>query len=334
MIRKLTLFLFSILMLASCSKDASIISFNGRTMGTTYSIKYVEHPNVTEEFVVSKAEDVLKAVNKSMSTWDKTSELSLLNQSKEVKWHKLSDNLYRVIETALSVSATTGGAFDITVGPAVNLWGFGPDGKRKIPSDSDVSSVLKRIGYTHLSLDPQKKGLIKDVADIYIDLSAIAKGHGVDRVSDALESMGITDYMVEIGGEVRTRGLKPGKKPWRIGIESPTEGRGSFTKIIDISGMSVATSGNYRNFFKSNGKLFSHTIDPKTARPVAHKLISSSVIHENCMTADALATALMVLGPESGKSFIESNGIAAFLIYQEGEEFKTYASKAFEKYGE
>ncbi|MCK5884151.1 MAG: FAD:protein FMN transferase [Bacteriovoracaceae bacterium] len=325
--------LFAILVLVSCSKDAKIIHFSGKTMGViTYNVKYAEHPNVTKDFAISKVEDVLKAVNKSMSTWDKSSELSLINSSKVSKWYQLSPNLYDVIETAQSISKATSGAFDITVGPAVNLWGFGPDGERKVPERSSVLAALKKIGYKNISLDPVAKSLLKAIPNLYIDLSAIAKGYAVDRVGHALESMGISDYMVEIGGEVRTRGYKSGNTSWKIGIQSPIEKDGSSIKVINISGMSIATSGNYRNFFKSGGKLFSHTIDPTTGHPVDHKLISASVIHNNCMTADAMATALMVLGPTAGKSFVESNGIMAFLIYEEDGKVKTYTSEKFEQY--
>lgn len=324
------LLLCLVIVFAGCEKRDPIKQLAGRTMGTTYSVKY--YGDLDKKVGKQLIDDELKAVNNSMSTYIKDSELSLLNKDKSGKAVKVSRQLFKVLDSAVAVSKQSQGAFDVTVGPAVNLWGFGPDGKRRVPNFIQVKEVLKNIGYQNIELDYDGFRIKKLNPNIYIDLGAIAKGHGVDRVGLLLEKNGIRAYMVEIGGEVRTRGIKSNGAPWKIGIESPKDGREAYTSTVNITGKSIATSGNYRNFFKSKGKFYSHTIDPKTAKPVSHKLISASVIHDNCMTADALATALMVLGPKDGVEFIQQNKLAAFLIYEEETKLKTYSSPTFSKY--
>lgn len=301
-------------------------------MGTSYSIKYVADVERPMQEVAQTIEQTLVSVNKSMSTYDKQSELSRFNQSTSTDWQAASPELFSVLQEAKRIELMGQGTFDVTVGPAVNLWGFGPDGERKIPAAVAIEAARKRIGGRHLFVDPVSKRIRKDMPELYVDLSAIAKGYGVDRVGETLESLGLKNYMVEIGGEVRTRGLRPDQTSWRIGIEAPKEGAGSYARILEISGKSIATSGNYRNFFNSGGKLYSHTIDPITAKPVVHQLISVSVVDDSCMTADALATALMVMGPVRGKEFVEQHRMLAFFIYQEGEKTLSYASTAFQAF--
>ncbi len=300
-------------------------------MGTTYSIKYVpsdKTPAFAE--VKSKIENRLVEINRSMSTYDKTSELSLINQSSSLEWHELSQDLYTVLKESKRIEQLGHGTFDITVGPAVNLWGFGPDGERKIPNATEIESARKRIGGKFYQVDLEKPRVKKSIPNLYLDLSAVAKGYGVDAIGLLLESLSVEHSMVEIGGEVRARGHRPDHQAWKIAIDSPFADKPQhYPRVLSLMNKSVATSGNYRNFFMSSGKLFSHTIDPKTAMPVSHQLISVSVIDDQCMTADALATALMVMGPKIGREFVEQERLAAFFIYQQDQQIKTYSSEKF-----
>jgi thiamine biosynthesis lipoprotein len=239
-----------------------------------------------------------------------------------------------VFQLALGISEQTGGVFDITVGPLVNAWGFGPDSVPATPlSDAEVASLLAHTGYGKLTLDPDNLTVSKADPEVYCDLSAIAKGYAVDRVGLALEEAGFFDYMAEVGGEVRTRGLNAEGQPWRIGIVCPDPTQGGLEQIVPLSGWSLATSGDYRNFYERDGVRYSHTIDPRTGRPITHNLASASVIHTECALADGYATALMVMGPEDALRWCEEHDVIAFLIVREAEgHFRSLASPAFERF--
>ncbi|MBG08619.1 MAG: hypothetical protein CME68_07660 [Halobacteriovoraceae bacterium] len=296
-------------------------SLFGRTMGTTYTVRYF--PDLTDskersqkkpQEVKALIDELLKKINQEMSTYMPDSELSLINSSNNgKKWHALSPRLFKVLKEAKAIYEMTDGAFDITVGPLVNLWGFGPNGERKIPSSEDLKKTRDRVGYHHVIMREVEKKL-KGKEGVYLDLSAIAKGFAVDEVSALLSGFGFADHMVEIGGEIKTSGSKKGR-PWRLAIESPSTIGQSIHKIIGVNTLAMATSGNYRNYFTSNGKSFSHTIDPRTGHPVKHRLASVTVFDRfSCMKADALATALMVMGYKKGLEFAEKNGLLAYFI--------------------
>ena len=308
---------FALFLLFSCQKQGGIISLYGKTMGTTYTVRYF--PTFKESFYTSdqvqiKIDSLLKEINQEMSTYIKSSEISKINQDTSEDWVSLSPRLFEVLMTAQNVHDFSKGAFDMTVGPLVNLWGFGPDGERKVPDQKKLREVREKVGHNLLKLDALKNRIKKEKG-VYVDLSAIAKGLGVDKVGNLLSQLGIKSYMVEIGGEIKVKGDKNGK-PWRLAIETPSKSDRVINKIINVKDMAMATSGNYRNYFKSGNKFFSHTIDPRTGRPVKHQLASVTVFHpESCMIADAYATALMVMGPEKGPKFAEKQGILAFFIY-------------------
>jgi thiamine biosynthesis lipoprotein len=320
------------LLLFHCSGQhttSPLIEIHGQTMGTTYMVKVVKtvksgaeiqkNAGDSEEMtrrVRTGIEDLLLKVNMQMSTWIEGSEISRFNRYQGNDWFDISASTAQVIAEALRVSKESGGAFDITVGPLVNLWGFGP-GKagEQIPPAQQIKKMMAEIGYEKLSVRLSPPAVKKELPGIYCDLSAIAKGFGVDKVAEYLERAGFSHYLVEIGGEIRAKGTRPDGQPWRIGIASPGPGgKSPYEKIIRLTDIAMATSGDYFNYFEKNGVRYSHTIDPTTGRPITHKLASVTVIHQSCMTADAMATAIDVLGPDKGYDLAIKEGLPVFMI--------------------
>ena len=311
--------------------------FSGATMGTSYSVRVVvdassDSSSFDLESVKQKVDQRLREINRMMSTYDPKSELSRFNQSQSADWFPVSNETAQVVAFALKVAADSQGAFDPTVGPAVNLWGFGPGKNRELPpSEAEIAAALKQIGYTKLQARKNPPALKKSQSDLYVDLSAIAKGFGVDDISRLLEKLGFPNSMVEIGGEVRTRGSKPGNAPWRIGVEKPdTQGR-KLQEIFELHDSALATSGDYRNFFERAGVRYSHTINPATARPVQHHLATVSVMAEECLEADALATTLLVMGDRVGYDWSVKRNIAALFLVREGDQLTRRATPRFEE---
>lgn len=325
--------LLGLLLFCACNKQATLVHIEGRTMGTQYNVKFFTSNGELGDKEKAKEEidEVLKKVNKEMSTYLKDSEISYFNQTDRLGWLKISKDFFNVTVYALKLAEETEGAFDPTIGPLVNLWGFGPGGERKVPEQVQIEEALKRVGYDKISLNSEKFEIKKKVPGVYLDLSALAKGFGVDKVADFIESKGIANYMVEIGGEVRTKGQKGDKSSWKIAIEAPhpTSQGESYQRILNLNSLSLATSGNYRNFFMENGKKYSHTINSKTGNPVAHSLASVSVADSgSCMKADALATALMAMGQTKGFEYAERNNIAAYFVYREdGQEDQKFVTR-------
>jgi thiamine biosynthesis lipoprotein len=308
-------------------------SYAGSTMGTTYHVRVMADPKVTPvDGLEGEIAAALEDVNGRMSTYKPDSELSRFNQHLSLEPFAVSAETLAVFRISQEVSRESNGAFDITVGPLVNAFGFGPD-ERKEPTDAELAKLRERVGYQKVEIDPDGK-LRKLRPDVYCDLSAVAKGYGVDKAAEAIEKRGIGRYMVEVGGEVRTKGLNAEGQPWRIGIEKPLADERAVERVVPLNNRSMATSGDYRNFYVENGKRLSHTIDPRTGRPIAHMLASVSVVHESCAWADAYATAIMVLGPEEGYQFAIDHQLAALLIVHNGEAFVEKATPAFEKIAE
>jgi len=300
----------------------------GRTMGTAFTVKIVVPPgvDVDEEEVSTAIRETVDDVDFRMSTYRPDSELSRFNDADSSPF-EISPALFEVLTEAARVSKISGGAFDITVGPLVDAWGFGPEPVTSPPDEATIERLLHDHGYTHLELDAGGLTVQKDNPRLRCDLSAIAKGYAVDRVALRLEGLGLYDYMVEIGGEVRVAGRNAAGKTWRIGVERPDGEGGQPWVAVALMDTAMATSGDYRNYYERDGVRISHTIDPRTGRPISHSLASVSVIHPSCMTADALATALSVLGPDEGRKFVEREGLAAFfLIRTEDGEFDAWAS--------
>ena len=297
-----------------------VLAFSGSTMGTTYTVKLAQLPDgVSLEQLGERADATLERINALMSTYRQDSEISRFNSSVDTGWQPVSAETGTVIAAALEVSHSTGGAFDITVGPLVDLWGFGPAGERdRLPSAAEIARARQRVGFRKLALRTAPPALRKTDAGVHIDLSAIAKGYAVDRLAELLESVGAHDYLVEIGGELRAGGRKPDGAPWRVAIERPDRGGTGIQRVIALEQAGMATSGDYRNFREIDGERYAHTIDPATGRPVRHTLASVSVVHGSTMYADAMATALMVMGPDHGYAFAESQGLAALFVRRAG----------------
>lgn len=308
-----------------------MLELSGVTMGTIYDIKINSREALrTQDKIKIGIAEILDHIDKSMSTYNPDSELSVINNNRTTGWQPVSDDLYTVLNDALRISRITDGAFDVTVGPLVNLWGFGPEKKPKtIPADADIRSRQADTGYRNLELRSGPKSVLKKIPGLYIDLSGIAKGYGVDKVADFLESSEILNYMVDIGGEIRARGVNGKGTSWNIGIEKPIAGQRSVQRSIHLRDTAMATSGDYRNFFELNGIRYSHTIDPKTGRPVTHNLVSVTVLDPSTTIADALATGLLVLGPAAATELAEKNHIAAYFIMRKKDGFEEHATSAF-----
>ena len=310
-------------------------------MGTSYSVQIVAPPAELDRAALAEAITArLAEINRLMSTYQPSSELSRFNNSQTTEWFLVSPELVAVVAAAQRVSAASAGAFDITVGPLVNLWGFGPTPSAEdLPTAGDLQAARARVGWRQLEVQSQPPALRKSRADLSVDLSAIAKGYAVDQLAGLVEAHGLEDYLVEIGGELRGRGVNGRSEPWRIAIERPDANQRAVFEVVALRDISMATSGDYRNFVEIDGKRYSHTIDPASGRPVSHRLASVTVLADDCMQADAWATALLVLGPERGLELAEQLGLAALFIEHArdgsdgeasaGEAFVTQATAAF-----
>lgn len=317
--------------ISSCSKpEPKLLALQGQTMGTYYQIKYVADTDLSlsSSQIQAEIDKRLEDVNNQMSTYRPDSELSRFNQAE--KSLVISAPLKFVMQASLVIFEDSQGAFDVTVGPLVNLWGFGPDKRpTKVPSDELIAEKKKSVGSHYLTLENNK--LSKTEKDLYVDLSSIAKGYGVDQVALYLQSIGINNYLVDIGGELRVQGTKPADEPWTLAIERPSAGQ-NVQRLIQIGDNAIATSGDYRNYYEFDGIRYSHTINPKTGKPINHKLVSVTVINKSSMLADGLATAITVLGPEAGLEFAEKQQLAVFLIAKKGEDFVEYYTPEFAPY--
>lgn len=324
------------LLLTACAEPQPAKLY-GSTMGTSYSVIIPRLPKNSNEDTIHQGIDaVLERVNQEMSTYLPDSELSRINQSEGGQWLNVSPEVFEVISLAQSISEQTQGAYDITVGPLVNLWGFGPPtpGAEGMPSAGEVKAARALVGYHNIELNPWDRLLRKKFSGLYIDLSSIAKGYGVDAVADYLESVGVTDYLVEIGGEIRARGKSQRGDAWRIAVEKPVPGERAVQKVINLSDIAVATSGDYRNFVEYDGVRYSHTIDPRLGGPIHHALASVTVLSEKAVNADGWATALMVLGEVEGFKLAEEKGLAAYFLYKKGDGFVSEETTAFRRLAE
>jgi FAD:protein FMN transferase len=280
----------------------------GNTMGTTYHIKVVSGYSKNQSGLKAKIEQRLKAINQSLSAYLSDSEISRFNDFQRAgEKFKISPDFYQVIKTAQDIFKLSDGAWDGTVNPLVDLWGFGRQGpKNKIPSPGEIAALLPEIGFGNLEI-LENGFLIKKRSSVTLDLSSIAKGFGVDQIAALLQQEGFQDYLVEIGGEVFAAGYRKDGRPWRVGINRPQK-QATFDdvyKVVNLHNKAFATSGDYRNFFEIEGVRYSHVIDPKTGYPVSNGVVSVSIIAASCSYADGLATAVMVMGPERGIEFID-----------------------------
>ena len=324
------------LLLGACepSPPDPTVRFTGSTMGTSYDLKLVpaQGQTIPADFK-NRVEELLARINRQMSTYDPNSELSRFNRNPSTNWIAVSPELHQVVAEGLRTSELTNGAFDITVGPLVNLWGFGPEPRRdQVPSDEAVARARERVGYWRLQAREQPPALKKERADLYVDLSALAKGYGVDQLAALVETTGITNYLVSIGGEIRARGHNGQGQPWTIAIEKPVPGQRAVERLVRFGDRSISTSGDYRNFFEQNGQRYSHVINPRTGRPVLQTLASVTVISDRSMIADVTATALMVAGPDVGFHLASEHHLAAFFVLVKPEGFQEHHTPEFEPF--
>lgn len=311
------------------------ITIAGAIMGTSYHIKLVpvkEH-SIDVESMKGKISSRLAEVDNEMSTYKKDSDVSRFNRSAADTWIPASAETIDVVRTAQEISRLSHGAFDITVGKIVNLWGFGPTlNVEEIPDADTIRTLLAQSGYQKLDLRQSPPAIRKSDSRISLDLSAIAKGYAVDAVARLLIENRIENFLVEIGGEIVTHGHKQQQQPWVVGIERPVADQRSIRQRLHLRDVAMATSGDYRNFFEHNGVRYSHTIDPATGYPISHKLASVTVIDSSCMRADALATAIMVMGPNKGMEFAEQQQLAIFMLLKQNGTYVEKHSMAFKPY--
>lgn len=320
----------SIILILGCNRGINnTITISGAAQGTSYHITYVggQHSNYRESF-----DSILKKIDLSLSTYDPRSIISKMNRNDTTV--KADEYFSDVFKKSIEVSEKTKGLFDVTVAPIINAYGFGFKKREKITTVL-IDSLLRFVGYKKVRLVNNR--LVKDIPEVMLDFNAIAQGYTVDVLASFLESKGINNYMVEVGGELRAKGTKLNDSSWTVGIEQPIESLtqdASLFAEIKIRDKSLATSGNYNKFYVEDGKKYAHIIDPFTGYPAKHNLLSTTVIADDCMTADAYATSFMVMGLEKSKQFLLENedlNLEVFFIYDENGVLKKYTSKNFEE---
>ncbi|NJD30801.1 MAG: FAD:protein FMN transferase [Gammaproteobacteria bacterium] len=316
---RLTPLLVATLALAACQRPSSPQQFNGHTMGTTYSVTATRLPDTVDRAALQSAIDsVLADVNEHLSTYDPASEISAFNASRATTPTAVSQDFAAVVKIANDVSTVSSGAFDITVGPLVRAWGFGEDAPgASAPADPDpglIAQLRAEVGFDKLILAADGRWLRKAVPTLQLDVNGIAPGYAVDLIAERFEAFGVRDFLIELGGEIRAHGRSPSGRPWRVAVEAPLSGERKPYALVEVDGVGVSTSGDYRDFRLEGTRRLSHTIDPRTGAPVTHRLASVCVVHPSTAYADAYATALMVLGPDEGMALATKLKLPALFI--------------------
>lgn len=311
--------------------DARLHRWGGESMGTTWSVAALLPPAADASDIAAGIQAALDGVIAQMSNWEAGSDLSRFNRAAPGSWHTLPDDCFAVLQCALQVARDSGGAYDPSAGPLVDLWGFGPAPQRSAPPSPDaVQAARGRCGWVRIEVDGAGKRALQP-GGVSLDFCAIAKGFAVDAVARYLSAQNLHHHLTEIGGELRGHGVKPDGMPWWVALETPP-GPGDDAEgqtLVALHSLSVATSGDYRRYFDSDGRRYVHTIDPRTGYPASHALASVTVLHAQCMLADALSTALTVLGPEAGMAHARRHGIAARFLVRTPGGFDERISPAF-----
>ncbi len=331
--------ILSLFLVAACSDSELLPTYDlsGSTMGTTFNITLVAPPaNMDLDSLQTRIQDRLEHVDSIASTYRSDSELSRFNAESSTDWVRVMPEFCRMIMAANDISAMTQGAFDITVGPLVNLWGFGPenlqeDWEDELPTDDEISAARTSVGYEMLETDCDHSVIRKASAAIYVDLSGWAKGYAVDQLAKLMDEQQLSNYLVEIGGELRARGHNAEQRKFAIAIEKPLQNDTMQYEVLRLSDVSVATSGDYRNFFEHDGHRYSHSIDPRTGRPVSDELVGVTVVSTQTAYADAVATALLILGHEDGHALAEELRIAAFFLVRTDNGIEEKSTSQFEQ---
>lgn len=318
---------------SSCQRTPQEIVLGGSTMGTTYTVKVVSPPaTVDRAGLQAVVDEVLQQIDSQMSGYRPDSEISRFNSSRDTQWIAASPDLAKVVSTAREISELSSGALDITIAPLVNLWGMGPEGERPaLPSAEEVAGVMGRVGYRKLDVRSEPPALRKHHPELTVDLNAIAPGYAVDLLASRLLRLDITNFMIDIGGEVRAHGRNAQGEHWRIAVEKPVDDEPAPYAIVSLDNRAVATSGEYRHYEVRDGQRVSHTIDPRTGRPVDHRLASVVVLRPTAIEADAWATVLNVLGESGGLALANEHGIAAMFIIDTGEGLEQRFTGGFDE---
>ncbi|MBS0846857.1 FAD:protein FMN transferase ApbE [Citrobacter sp. JGM124] len=328
-----------VVLLAGCDKpdpsasQASVLE--GKTMGTFWRVSLAGVDRSQVQGLREKIQAQLDADDMLMSTWKKDSALSRFNQFKGTTPYPVSEGMSDIITMALRIGAKTHNTMDITVGPLVDLWGFGPHkAPERTPDEEQINATKALTGLEHLRVinASGQQWLQKSLPELSVDLSTIGEGYAADHLAKLLEQNGISRYLVSVGGTVVTRGMNPQGKAWRVAIQKPTDREMAIQALVDINGHAISTSGSYLNYYELDGKRISHIIDPRTGRPITHNLVSVSVIGTTAMEADGWDTGLMVLGTEKAKQVAEKEGLAVYLITKEGNGFSTWMSPQFKTF--
>ncbi|HEY3699847.1 MAG TPA: FAD:protein FMN transferase [Spongiibacteraceae bacterium] len=330
MIVRIVLIIACVLQCACTQRDA--IKFVGETQGTSYHITLVAAAAVDKAALQQRTERRLAEIDGALSNYRADSELSRFNRAPIGEWIALSADLYAVLQLSQQISVASDGAFDITIAPLVQLWGFGPDGMHAdIPNAMQLQAAKAQVDYRQLQLDPAAPRA-KKLHALSIDVNGIAQGYTVDQLAALFAAAGHKNYLIEVGGELRLVGTNAEKKPWRIAIEKPSDGLIAMQQAIVGSEIGVTTAGDYHDYFEKDGVRYSHTIDPRSARPIAHRLAAVTVVAATAALADGWDTALEVLGPEQGYALAQHLQIAAYFIIRQGDTFETRYTEAMQRY--
>lgn len=329
----------ALLALAGCDNQSATASkgvvLEGKTMGTFWRVSLAGVDDADQNALRGKIQAQLDGDDRLLSTYKSDSALSRFNQSRSTEPYPVTEAMSDIVTLSLRIGAKTDGAMDITVGPLVNLWGFGPDKQPvKTPDQAQIDAAKALTGLQHLKVINKagQQWLQKDLPGLYVDLSTVGEGYAADHLARLMEQNGISRYLVSVGGAVVTRGTNPDGKAWRVAIQKPTDRENAVQAIVDLNGHGISTSGSYRNYYELEGKRLSHVIDPVTGAPIQHRLVSATVIATTAMEADGWDTGLMVLGTEKAKRVAEKEGLAVYLITKEGEGFTTWMSPQFKTY--
>lgn len=321
-----------VLALSGCESNAERVEvLSGPTMGSTFTIKYVYNAATPAADAVGvEVQSILDEVDRQMSTYRLDSDIARFNQSPVNTCMQMPQPVLDLAQYGYDLSSLSDGAFDLTLGPLLDLWGFGPQARgKRVPSADEIAAAKAQTGYKHIRVVNDQ--LCKD-ADVKVEFNSIAAGYTVDRISERFAQLNIDSYMIEVTGELIAKGLKPDGSPWRIALEQPLgDGQRVIQRVLEIDGYGLNTSGDYRNYFEENGVRFSHTIDPQVGAPISHKLASVTIVDRSTLHADGLGTLLLVLGPERGLDFAEEHKIAAFFVMHDGEGFAVQVSSEFSR---
>lgn len=322
--------LWALFMLAGCDRDDPMERIGGPTMGSTWSVQYVQPvdgPDASQ--VRQEVENILAGIDQQFSTYRGDSEVARFNRLPANNCQPMSADVLRLVRFADVLWRESGGAFDLSVEPLMTLWGFGPQAREeKVPDVRRLAEVRQRVGQGHLRIDGDQ--LCKDIA-LELDFNSIAAGYGVDRITERLRGLGIENLLVEVTGELKAMGRKPDGTAWRVALELPRADRQIAEQVLSIDGLGVSTSGDYRNYFEENGRRFSHTFDARLGQPVAHSLAAVTVFDPSALVADGYSTLLLILGPDQGWELAVAQDLAAVFVTRADSGFNARVTPAFER---